>query len=242
METIVLADKTLREISEQIPLLAGVLSKHGLDFCCGGGNTLKDACSTAGINLAEVLAELESVAGRGKAANTADALETPGLIRHILDNHHAYLYEALPVVEQFALKVASVHGDAHPELIEIRNFCAQLKAELDQHLIKEEQILFPLILDMHDKVQNKQPMQNMHCGSVNNPIRVMNYEHDSATDMLAKIRKLSKDYSLPEGACNSYRFLFEKLKELEADVTEHMRIETENLFVRAENLERQLAP
>lgn len=184
---------------------------------------------------------MSTIALADKTADRPDELETPKLIKHILETHHAYLHQNMPEIEKFAIKVASVHGDSHPELLEIRDSYAQLKAELDGHLMKEEQILFPLILEMHGKVQRKEAMGNMHCGSVNNPIRVMNYEHESATDMLAKIRKLSKEYKPPEGACNSYRFLFEKLKEFEADVTEHMRVESETLFPRAQALEQQLA-
>jgi len=229
----------LNEISAEYPLAHGILHNYGFDACCGGAQTLADACAGKGIAPETVAEEIRQTAEHAAPGEARDSMPVPDLVRHIMDTHHDYLHQAMPQIAEFSDRVARVHGDSHPEVVEINKIFKNLRSELDEHLIKEEQILFPMIIDLCAAVQNNTGWNAGHCGSVSNPIRVMNYEHDSATAMLKRIRELSSDFTPPPGACNSYRFLYEKLKEFEADLIEHMRIETNALFNRVEDLEHQ---
>ncbi len=236
-----IANKKVKDIVQEFPSLSGVLNKYGFDFCCGGNKALKDACVANGVNLADVIGDMQSLLESKNVKKETDNLETSELISHILQTHHEYLKSTLPEVEFFSNKVAMRHGDRHPELVEINRLYTMMKEELDSHLLKEENILFPLIDEMNSRLKNQEKLGDMHCGSVNNPIRVMNFEHDSAKEILSGIRDLSNGYSAPADACNSYRLLFQKLEELESDLFEHIRLETEILFPRAAELESQLA-
>ncbi|MBE7410845.1 MAG: iron-sulfur cluster repair di-iron protein [Leptospiraceae bacterium] len=236
-----LANKKVKDIVQDYPSLSGVLNKYGFDFCCGGNKVLKDVCVNNGVNLADVISDMQSVIESRSVKKEADNLETSELISHILETHHEYLKDALPEIEFFSNKVAMRHGERHPELIEINRLYTALKDELDNHLVKEENILFPLIGEVDSRKKNQEKMEAAHCGSVNNPIRVMNSEHESTKELLSGIRKLTNGYYPPEDACNSYRLLYQKLEEMETDLLEHMRLETDILFPRASILESQLA-
>ena len=229
----------LNEISTEYPLAVGILQSYGLDACARGTQNFAEACAERGIAPENVANEIRQSAIHSSPTGAHDSMPIPDLVRQILDTHHEYLHRSMPQIAEFSNRVARVHGDSHPEVVEINKIFADLKSELDDHLAKEEQILFPMIIDLCAAQQNNTGWQAGHCGSVSNPIRVMNFEHESATAMLNRIRELSSDFTPPAEACNSYRFLYEKLKEFEADLVEHMRIETNVLFTRVEDLSHQ---
>ena len=155
---------------------------------------------------------------------------------HIEATHHALLRQELPRLKGLIDKVAAAHGDSHPELGELRQVFAALQAELEPHMFKEEQILFPAIRQLEQAAQ--QP--NFPFGTVANPIRMMEHEHDTAGSALAKIRELTHHFQPPDDACNTYRVMLEALHALEQDMHQHIHKENNILFPRSQQLEASL--
>ena len=156
------------------------------------------------------------------------------LIRHILDTHHAYLRDALPKLTHQTQAAATEQPEALPALSKVFQ---DLRNELESHMWKEEMVLFPLIRGLEAARAAGQPAPTAHCGSVRNPIRVMEHEHDSAVRALAEMRRITNGYALPEDADDGHRTLFTGLTELEADLHQHIHLENDILHPRAAELE-----
>ena len=153
------------------------------------------------------------------------------LILHLVHAHHTYLHAELPNLDRIAQKVLDVHGRRHPELHEVRTLIGALRDDLEPHLLKEERVLFPAILDLLSG-----PAQ-FPFGSIANPIKMLGIEHDRAGDILTRLRAVTNDYAAPDDACASYRSLYEQLAELEHDTHLHVFEENHVLFPQAAALE-----
>jgi regulator of cell morphogenesis and NO signaling len=219
------AHTTLAALVTERPHLAASLDRLGLDYCCGGQRSLDAAVEAAGLELAEVLAELEREQVEPQRADWAD-LGAADLVDHLEATHHAYLHRALPRLDDLAAKVADVHGERHPELAEVRRLVHELRTDLEPHLQKEEQVLFPMIREL--TAASIAP--SFHCGSLRNPISVMFLEHDRAGELLATLRAAADQYRTPDDACASYRALYDGLAELESDTHLHVHKENNVLF------------
>ncbi|MCB0277871.1 MAG: iron-sulfur cluster repair di-iron protein [Calditrichaeota bacterium] len=214
-------DQQVADIVKQNPLTAKVFYKHGIDFCCGGKVPLDSSCSSHHADLYTVLAELNIVSSdltEGKANQTFNSIDET--IGHILDVYHKALYETMPIINQLITKVAKVHGENHPELIQIKHVFQELESELVQHMRKEEQVLFPMLLSLAEN-----PDRFDKTKIANGPINQMELEHREAADLLLQLRKLSENYTAPADACNSYRGVFALLKEMEFELYKHIHIE-----------------
>lgn len=218
---ILTATTPVGEIATEYPLTTRVFVRHGIDFCCGGGKPLVDACAASEVETDLVLAELESeIAAAPPSEVRWDAEPLEALIEHILERYHAPLKEELPRLEAMARKVADVHGDKDPALAEILEVCLALRAELEDHMMKEEQILFPMI------VGGKGAMAG-------GPISVMEHEHAAAGSMLERLRVLTGGYEVPAEACTTWRALWAGLESLESELHEHIHLENNILHRRA---------
>ncbi|MBI3665629.1 MAG: iron-sulfur cluster repair di-iron protein [Acidobacteria bacterium] len=237
---ILTANKTVGEIAAENPSAVRIFEKHGIDYCCGGGHPLEQACREKGLSAEQVLAEVEKAAAPEEYRDWTSA-PLSELIDHIVARHHTYLKEELPALTQVIGKVIEAHGTNHGgSLRPLRTTLLGLKDELDLHMMKEEAILFPLIQQMETAEKSRGALAAAHCGSVNNPIRVMEHEHDSAAAALREMRQVTTDYTLPLDACNTYRGLFHRLQEMEADLHLHIHLENNILFPRASQLEARL--
>jgi len=230
------AEETVGEIAAKDMRKAEVFKKLGIDFCCGGKKTLKEAIAEVGLTEEQVKAELErsEAAGGGQATHDFDAWDLGFLADYIYNVHHKYIRESGPVIEQLAEKVASRHGAVHPELFGLAKGLKELMAELYSHVQKEERVLFPAIKTLE---RSGDPVQTAF--GIEGPVHMMEAEHDSAGDELKALRKLTKDYELPADACNSYTYLFDKIKEFENDLFQHIHLENNILFPKALKLEKE---
>ena len=220
---------------------AQVFERFGLDFCCGGKKSIYEACEKKGINPEYVLAELNNVSENGRIkVPDYQKWEPDFLIDYIINTHHFYLMKALPNILAHSQKVASVHGENHPEAISIADLFANLKEELEVHIQKEEKMLFPYIKNLLQIKKNNNKIDFPPFGSVNNPIKVMETEHENAGDALGWINKLSNNYTIPEDACTTFRVLYQELKEFEDDLHMHIHLENNILFPKAVDLEEEL--
>jgi regulator of cell morphogenesis and NO signaling len=217
----VLATRTLGHLVAEAPGRAAVLDRLDVDYCCHGQRSLADACAAAGLNVAEVSAELDVVTN----AMAVDYPREPAeLADHIEATHHRYLHGELPKLDALAAKVAGVHRERHPELVAVGRLVAELGAELEPHMLNEERVLFPAIRALVGGARE------FPFGTVRNPIRVMSLEHDHAGELLAELRAATDGYLVPDDGCASYRSLYERLERLEADTHRHIHLENNVLF------------
>jgi regulator of cell morphogenesis and NO signaling len=235
------SDETLGEIAAKDLRKAQIFKKYGLDFCCGGKKTVKEACREKGLDVTKIEQELQQ----------ADKLLTSRplpynewspdfLADYIVNTHHSYVKKNLPDIKAYADKVARVHGSRHEELLTLRQLVDEVYTELMNHMVKEEKVLFPYIKELVATKNNTQPLHASHFGTVQNPINMMEMEHEVVAKNLADIRELTNDYQLPEDACASYSLLYRMLDEFENDLHVHVHLENNILFPKALEIEKQL--
>ena len=237
----VTAEKTVRELALGKPGAARVFEKLGIDYCCGGKQTLEHACRTANIPVDEVLDALEVAPHSGQAfPKDSDWQTAPlaDLISHIKNTHHKYTREEIARLGPLFDKVCSVHGEHHPELFELRETFQGLAQELTTHMMKEEMVLFPYIVRMEESVIQKEPILPPPFVTIRNPVSMMEHEHDSAGNALRALRTSSHGYAVPPDACISYQTLYKTLAEFEADLHQHIHLENNILFPRAIAMEK----
>lgn len=214
------ANQTLGHVATVHPASTLVFLRHRLDFCCGGGRRLGDACQTAGIDAARVISEIEAEEAE-KVADRWDDKPLPQVVDFILTRYHTPLRVDLPALIEAARRVERVHGSKPTCPHGLAALLQQLTTELEQHMGKEEQVLFPAI--SAGKVG----------GAIHMPIRVMMQEHDDHGAHLVRLRHLTSDFVPPEGACATWRALYTGLAKLEAELMEHIHLENNVLFPRA---------
>jgi regulator of cell morphogenesis and NO signaling len=215
---------------------AAVFHDFGIDFCCGGRRVLKDVCREQQIDTDVVLeAVSRACSAATPAANFAKwAPET--LIAFIVDTHHGYVRRTLPSLTANTQKLANAHGNRHPELPEVARLTQAVAAEMLSHMAKEERVLFPYIADLADAARQRRPIPPAPFGTIDNPIRMMEHEHESAGAALARIRDLTGGYQVPRDGCTTYRVALQQLAEFERDLHAHVHLENNILFPRARTL------
>ena len=237
-----LTTKTVRELATENPGAPRVFEQLGIDYCCGGNQSLEQACEKANLSLDQILDSLEMAEQTARSAQTArdwNVEPLSELIAHIKNTHHKFTREEVVRLTALLDKVCKVHGTNHPEVLDIRSVFAGLAQELTTHLMKEEMVLFPYITRLEEAVIENEPVLPPPFGTVQNPVAMMEHEHDSAGNALRAMRKASSDYSAPEDACFSYRTLYSALAAFEADLHQHIHLENNILFPRAIALENR---
>lgn len=233
-------ESTVGELVAEGIYRARVFETYGIDYCCGGRKTLGEASRTAGCEPEEVVIALvaadQDAAGAGLDPTDWRTASLTGLTRHIVETHHAFMKSELPRIAGLLAKVRGAHEERHPELAELAQVFGALRAEIEAHLGKEEQVLFPLIQEM----EATRRAGTAHCGSVSNPIRVMEHEHDNAGAALGRMRELTRGYTVPADGCATYAALLDGLAAIERDLHEHIHKENNILHPRAIRLEAEL--
>jgi regulator of cell morphogenesis and NO signaling len=234
-------EQTVRDLAVAVPGATRVFEKLGIDYCCGGGQSLHDACMGAGVSVDEVMANLERAKERYGGEPGEDALwqerTLSDLMTRIVEKHHAYTKAELTRLDQLTGKVAGVHGQNHPELLTVRSNFLLLQKDLIPHMLKEEQVLFPYVRQLEEAARAGRPAPMPFFGTVRNPIAMMMKEHDTAGDLLRELRDASGNYTVPADGCISYKTLYEALQELERDLHQHIHLENNILFPRAVEME-----
>lgn len=231
--------ETIGEIAAKDLRKAEVFKKYGLDFCCGGKKTLEEACKEKGLDVVQVKEELERpIDAQSKAPlHNFNSWNLTFLSDYIVNVHHTYVKENIPVLADLSQKVADHHGKTNPELEGIRDKVDEMLSELKVHLKKEENILFPYIKQLENSKLHGGAAPGAF-GSVMQPISVMENDHDIVGDLANEIRILSDNYTVPANACNSYTLLYKKLSEFEDDLHMHIHLENNILFPKAVKMEK----
>ena len=230
-------ETTVGQLVTERPGRARVFEAFGIDYCCGGKKPLAQAILEKGLDQHTVLRILDAFDEQAPAAERDWSRSSlAALADHIEQTHHAYLKNELPRLEYLVTKVANRHGSHTPQLVDLARVFVAFRLELESHMQKEEVVLFPICRQMESATSP----QRFHCGSVENPIAVMVREHEDAGDALKRMRELTNDYTPPPDACNTYRALFDSLRELELDMHRHVHKENSILFPKALELEQKL--
>lgn len=221
---------TLGEIVTLRPGLAADLERHGLDYCCHGGRTLTDAAREAGLDAQSVADEL-SAAHVGEPAAAWASLGPVELVDHIETAHHRYLWEELPRITALVDKIVAVHGDRHPELAEVQRLYSALRGDLEPHLVREEQELFPMIRQLAAA-----DSRQVDTSALTAQIDALAGEHETVGVLLDDLNRVTSGYATPADGCASYAACYRALADLEADTHLHVHKENNLLFpsVRAE--------
>ncbi|MDT7541213.1 MAG: regulator of cell morphosis and signaling [Acidobacteriota bacterium] len=234
-------NRTVRELALDMPDATRVFERLRIDYCCGGNRTLSDACQSAGVKVEEVTGLLEREAespDHDGGMLDFQSLSLAELISYIIEKHHVFTTAEMARITALVDKVCGKHGEHHSELIEVGTLFARLCDELRPHMLKEERVLFPYIAVLEVSTARDLAPPFAPFGTVNNPVRMMMFEHDAAGDILRALRDASRDYAVPEDACMSYRALYHALEAFEADLHQHIHLENNVLFPRAVELER----
>jgi regulator of cell morphogenesis and NO signaling len=228
-----LQEQTLAEIVTSNYRTAAVFEKYHLDFCCKGKRSLEQACEEKQLNMTELLSELEltSLRETGAVINFEE-LSLSQLVDHIIAHHHQYVKNEMPLIALYLQKIAAKHGGRHPEMLKVFEIFIALKEELEMHMQKEEQILFPRIKAAENRVW-EETGQAANQSFLQAPIHVMEEEHDNAGEAMTAIRELTNNYTLPEDACTTYKLSFAALAAFETDLHHHVHLENNILFPKA---------
>lgn len=218
---------------------AKVFTNYGIDFCCKGGITLEAACAKNGISLESITKELETEFNNPEEVHYSEFSLTQ-LIDYIISNHHHYVENSIPSLKAYLQKIAHVHGERHPDLHTIKDLFFAAAEALSAHLKKEELILFPYIKAMDEANSSHFHLSKPHFGHIENPIHMMEEDHDMEGERFRQISKLCNNYMTPSDGCQTYRVAFAMLKEFEEDLHTHIHLENNILFPKAIALYNQM--
>ncbi|MBX3293566.1 MAG: iron-sulfur cluster repair di-iron protein [Acidobacteria bacterium] len=234
--------RTIREIALEAPVTTRVFEQFKIDYCCHGDTLFDEACLNAGTTPDVVIEKIENVLREGRKTGDERFTEMPlrELITHILDTHHVFTRSEMQQLMPLMAKVARRHGEHYQYLIEMEHTFNSLCDELWPHMEKEEKVLFPYIEDLERSMEHGRPGIFPPFGTVEHPVRMMMSEHELAGELLAKLRELSDDYTLPEGACPSFTALYHRLEAFEKDLHQHIHLENNLVFPKASELERRV--
>lgn len=230
-------NKTIAEFVAENYKTSDVFYTYGIDFCCGGKKTLSEVCKDKNIDETLLLKDLEAISHTAEDANMA-SMSPLDLISHIKTVHHEYIRTHTPIILQYLEKIYRVHGSRHPELQKVYEEFMQLSSEMEMHLYKEENILFPYIISLYK--EDGESTKSMPFSTVRQPIAMMEHEHDDAGATLHNISNITNNLTPPSDACNTYKIAFEKLKDYEKDLHKHVHLENNILFPNAIAKERNI--
>lgn len=204
-----------------------IFKNAGIDFCCGGKQTLEEACRKQGIDPQNLMLEINALDNQSSTYQNFKDWDPVFLSDYIVNTHHKFVLKNLPELVFYTGKIASVHGENHPELKEIATLFEEINNELRQHLHNEEEVLFPAIKDVINN--NSEKSKKL----IHSEIKRMLGEHDFAGGSMDKINQLTKGYQLPEDACKTYEVTLKLLEQFEDDLHTHVHLENNILFPKA---------
>lgn len=231
--------KNVGEIVSENFATAKIFKKHGIDFCCGGKTPFEQACRNAGANPDVVKGEIENISLESKESIPFASWPVDLLIDYVLKIHHRNIRKRGPEILDLIKKVIKAHGENHGELFEIHDLFEDSLYELESHLQKEEEILFPYLLELFMASEQNRMIEPMHCGTIANPISVMESEHENEGERYHKITEISNNFKVPEDGCSTYRLMLEELSEFMNALFEHIHIENNILFPKTVDLEQK---
>ncbi|WP_062239425.1 iron-sulfur cluster repair di-iron protein [Fictibacillus sp. FJAT-27399] len=220
----------MREIVMRCPRAGTLLKRYKIDYCCSGSRPIWEALQERNLNPTQILHELNTLCEKNfeeqRQMTKWERQKYKDLIQYIIDAHHSYLYMALPNLQTIITKIYNKYGKSHPELSSIHYLFSILKIELEQHIIVEEELIFPKIISYE-----KHPTLNALI-DITEFVEDLEREHQHISQILKDLRDITNDYRAPEDVCATYRLAYVKLDELESDLFQHLHLENNILFPR----------
>ncbi len=229
-ETTIDPDRPLGDLVADDPSLARPLESLGLDYCCGGDQTLAEACADADLDVDAVRERLADARRDDDGPDELDWESLSDLVDHVVATHHDHLREELPQLEDLVWTVRNAHEEAHPELREVEVEFTALAEEMQSHTQEEEEELFPVV----EKLDEGRPLSESERETLRAELRDLEADHEETAEHLERIADLTDDYAVPDDACPSYRSMLERLETLERDTHMHVRKENNVLFAEVE--------
>ncbi len=230
MEGMIKSSDKIGEIVTGFPKAIELLKEYRIDFCCGGNRPLSDAIKEQDIDEKELLNKLNKSYEKFQEIKLDDIdwryESLTELADFIVNKHHVYMHKELPVLSELTAKILRVHGAGHSELSKVYKLFHTLKMELEEHLIKEEEIVFPFI-KQYEKEHSDQVLD-----LALKAIKELEDEHEGAGKVLKELRLITSQYVVPEDGCSSYALTYKKLEEMESDLFSHIHLENNILFPR----------
>ncbi|HNQ74006.1 MAG TPA: iron-sulfur cluster repair di-iron protein [Verrucomicrobiota bacterium] len=226
----VTAETTIGDIVRTAPATSRLFDSLKIDFCCGGKKSLAESCKERGLDVNTVVTMLSAIGQMDAApATDVDGMTLTELCNHIQETHHAYLREELSRLDFMTRKVLAVHGEHEPRLIELRKVFEGFQAEMTTHTDEEDESVFPAIceLEVGDAAERTSKLDLV------STLKKMENEHDSAGQALEKFHDLTDNFTAPDWACNTFRALYDALKQLDANTHQHIHKENNVLFPKA---------
>mgnify|MGYP000971952296 CR=1 FL=1 len=221
--------QTVGDIVAKLPKASEIFKQYKIDFCCGGNRKLSEVVNEQKLDASEILRKLNDAmtesANLNEGVKSFTEMSRSELIEYIEGTHHVYLKKVLPELGDFTTKIMRVHGLRSQELFKVHKLFSVLRAELEQHLMKEEEVLFPLVR----QYERNPDMQSLE--KVKQVMKETEDEHEAAGDILKELRRITDDYRVPEHGCSTYALTYKMLEELEADLFQHIHLENNILFI-----------
>jgi regulator of cell morphogenesis and NO signaling len=237
------ASQSIREIVSKQSSAAAILQRFEIDLCLHAEESLKQACANLQLSIDQVLEKLSEAEEKenGDLRTNVAGYSLSRLIQHVVRTHHQYVRSELPRLAEMANKLVGEHGDGAPELKQVENLINALHAELLAHICKEEQVLFPFIAQLDQEPEGRVTLNGACFETVTQPVSKMVREHQSVENLAAEMRTLTNGFSVPAWACPTYIALYAGLNQFDADLRQHLHVESEILFPRAIEMESALS-
>ncbi len=230
--------QTVASIATEYPSSIPLFENLKIDYCCGGNKTLQEACEKSGASLEKTIQSLEVISVSPEREKDWSKGSVAELVEFLTAKHHAYTRDQLALLDKLSDKVARVHGPNHPELLELRKVFLAIDGDLQPHMLKEEQIAFPYLLALEKSVQsgNREDLFFPYEVFKSQPQQVLMADHETVGEQLREARRLTEDFTLPQGACVTFQAYYRAFMELEEDLHRHIHLENNVLFPMAEKL------
>ena len=230
----VTAETTVGEIVRAVPARSRIFENLGIDYCCGGKRPLAEACRAKGLDPATVVVLLAALEGGAEASpGNPDQMSLTELCDHIEFVHHGYLRKELTRLDFMTRKVAAVHGDHEPRLLEVRRVFENFNTAMTAHTLEEETVIFPAIRQLESATGDKAAQ----AAGLKNRFAKLEAEHQNAGAALEQFKTLTDHYVPPDWACNTFRALYDGLEKLEKHTHQHVHQENNVLFPRTLTLQ-----
>ena len=242
MDQFELPDHTVASIVRSDYRTADVFKRYGINYCCSGNVSLRESCAQKQVSLDVLLGELEMVTKNISIPNTVNfaGWKTDFLVDYIINVHHGYLYEVLPVLETQVVSFRESHRNKFPQLTELVEIFRELSAALRTHNRYEEEIIFPYIKQIENTYRRKESYGNLFVKTLRKPLGNIEADHKKISAILQDLRQLTNNYKVPANACTTHTVIFQKLRELDNDMMQHKHLENNILFPRAIQVEKEL--
>lgn len=241
--SIISSDQSAADIVRADYRAANIFKSYGIEFCCGVKWPLKFVCENRGIELQQIMNDLQMATRDIRVSPLLQFHQWPidFLTEYIVNVHHRYLEKAFPLIEEQLNKFIDEHSKKYPSLEEVRGEFNTLRKMMIPHLKQEEEIIFPYVQQIAHAYESREPYAGLLVRTLRKPVEdLMHHEHDALEDILSRLRRLTNSYMPPANACTSHIVTFNYLKELDADLVQHLFLETSVLFPRAIAMEKEL--